>query len=314
MFKDDKYLYMTDTMREFMERAQCLGLDVVVESSTGMVITLTGQSAMRVIIGADLGLNSSAAGRLCSDKYFASNILKQAGLNVIDSLILHDNDFPEVDQLTFPCIVKPNKGTGGDGVSSVSSIREMKSAIEVAYKYDCQVLVQKRYLSREFRIVVLDGALLYGYEKRPWQICGDGQASIMDFICLYNEQVNERYEISPNDIGLNRRLKNNHKTLSTILPFGETYDLFANANLKKGASSFPVEIFAPEYIEIVASACAVTGLRYGGVDLFAAQPEVFDDQYRIIEVNANPGFGFLRQQATLRTEVLDSLSEAVLDL
>lgn len=314
MMKDNKYPYMTDVIRELVERAQCIGLNVVIEPSTGMVITLKGPSATHVIMGADLGLNFSAAGRLCNDKYFAANILQKAGLNVIESLLLHHNDLFDLDKLEFPCIVKPNKGSGGDGVSSSSCIREVKSAIALAYEFDSYVLVQKRYFEREFRLVVLDGALLYGYEKRPWQICGDGQASIMDFICSYNNQVSEHFKISPTDRGLKAKLVNTHKTLSTVLPFGETYDLFANANLKKGASSFPVEFFAPEYVDIVVTACAATGLRYGGVDLFVAQPEFFDDQYRIIEVNANPGFGHLRQHKALMSRVLDSLSEAIFDI
>lgn len=304
---------MTDVMRALMHRAKCLGFDVTVESSTGMVMTIRNNSAMRVIMGADLGLNFSSTARLCNDKYFTANILQQGGLNVIESQILLSSDFSIPDEMTFPCIVKPNQGAGGDGLSSVNSMSEVKPAIEFAKMFDSQVLIQKRHIMREFRLVVLDGTLLYGYEKRAWQVHGDGRTSIASFISRYNDQVGERYEISPDDIALNMRLKSTGKTLSTILPFGKNYDLFANANLKKGASSFPVERFADEYIEVAAKACLATGLRYGGVDLFAEQPEVFNNQYRLIEVNANPGFEFLRGDQELMLNVLDSLAKAIFD-
>lgn len=309
-----KYPYMTDVMYKLMQRAEYRGWEVVVEPSTGMVITLKSRSAVRVVMGADLGLNSSAAGRLSNDKYFSANMLQLAGLNVIESQILHNSDLAILGQITFPCFIKPNKGSGGDGVSSVSTLREINSAIEIAFEFDSQVLVQECHFKREFRLVVLDGVLLYGYEKRPWQIYGDGQTSIIGFISRYNDQVSEHFKISLDDGILNSRLSHTGKTLATVLALGDTYDLFAGANLKKGASSFPVEFFAPQYSEIVASACAVSGLRYGGVDLFAAQPEVFDEGYRIIEVNANPGFGFLRRHTELMTSVLDSLSEAIFDI
>lgn len=312
--EDARYAYMTDVMNKLMQRAKRMGLQVAIEPSTGMVITVKNRSAVRVIMGADLGINSSAAGRLSNDKYFSANMLQLAGLNVIDSQILHNSDLAVLEQITFPCFIKPNKGSGGDGVSSVSTLREINSAIEIAFGFDSQVLVQERHCNREFRLVVLDGVLLYGYEKRPWQIYGDGQTSIKEFISRHNDQVSEHFEISLDDSALNSKLSNTGKTLATVLALGDTYDLFAGANLKKGASSFPVEFFAPQYSEIVATACAVSGLRYGGVDLFAAQPEVFDEAYRIIEVNANPGFGFLRQHTDLMTSVLDSLSEVIFDI
>lgn len=308
---DNKYPYMTDVMTELMQRAKCLGYEVTVESSTGMVMTIKKHSLFRVIMGADLGLNFSAANRLCNDKYFAANILHQAGLNVVESQILNVSNFSVLDDVTFPCIVKPNKGSGGDGFSSVNSIDEVISAVEFAKNFDSQVLIQHRHIMREFRIVVLDGKLLYGYEKTAWQLHGDGRTSIAHFISRYNDQVSERNEVSLNDTALNMRLMNTGKTLSTVLASGEVYDLFTNANLKKGASTFHVEYFAPEYVEVVVKACSAIGIRYGGVDLFATQPEVFDDQYRLIEVNANPGFEFLRGNPEMMMSALDSLASAI---
>ncbi len=264
-------------------------------------------------MGADLGLNFSAAARLCNDKYFAANILQQAGLSVIESQIIHSSDTRGLNELKFPCIVKPNKGAGGDGLSLVNTLSELDGAIELAQRFDRQTIIQNRYMLREFRIVVLDGQLLYAYEKSAWKVHGDGESSIADFVVRYNSQIRERYEISLNDLALTRGLLSSGKTLSTVLPLGDTYELFANANLKKGAKSVEVERLAPEYVALAVQACSVLGLRYGGVDLFAAEPEVLDESYRLIEVNSSPGFDFLRRDQRLMQGVLDVLAIAMFD-
>ena len=61
---------------------------------------------------------------------------------------------------TYPCVVKPNNGGSSVGVAIVEEEKDFKNAMENAFKYEDEVLVEQFISGREFSIGVLDGKAL----------------------------------------------------------------------------------------------------------------------------------------------------------
>jgi len=76
-------------------------------------------------------------------------MLKEEGLPVVKSILVENCKSATEElfdslrtQVGFPCIVKPNKGCGSTGVSKVHSRKEIKEAIDFAFKHDSQVVIE----------------------------------------------------------------------------------------------------------------------------------------------------------------------------
>ena len=86
------------------------------------------------------GLLASA---LCMDKYRAHQLVKAAGIKVTRSVLVHNiNDF-NVKALNFPLFVKPLKAGSSYGISKVVKMEELTKALEYAFNYDNEVIVEE---------------------------------------------------------------------------------------------------------------------------------------------------------------------------
>lgn len=86
------------------------------------------------------GLLASA---LCMDKYRAHQLVKAAGIKVTRSVLVHNiNDF-NVKALNFPLFVKPLKAGSSYGISKVVKVEELTKALEYAFNYDNEVIVEE---------------------------------------------------------------------------------------------------------------------------------------------------------------------------
>lgn len=88
---------------------------------------------------------------------------------------------------TFPCVVKPCSGGSSVGVTIVGSKDEFEPALDFAFKYDSEVLVEEFIKGRELSVGILDGKALpiieiipkagfYDYENKY-------QAGATDEVC-----------------------------------------------------------------------------------------------------------------------------------
>lgn len=103
---------------------------------------------------------------LTFNKFFCNQVVRTSGLvNVSPSVRLVAGEcFDEkaiASQVGFPCFVKPNAGGSSIGTSKVKRPEELKNAIEIAFKEDCQVLVERFVEGRELTcgVVKLGGTL-----------------------------------------------------------------------------------------------------------------------------------------------------------
>lgn len=92
---------------------------------------------------------------------------------------------------SFPCVVKPCSGGSSVGVSIVENQAEYKSAMEEAFKYEDEVLVEQFVKGRELSVGLIDGKALPIIEIVPKQ-------GFYDYVNKYQPGSTE--EFCPADI------------------------------------------------------------------------------------------------------------------
>ena len=306
------YPHFSRMLEEMTLRAERMQLPVAIESSTGVCGFIELPGGRHIIHGADPGLNSAAAVRLATDKYFTGNFLAQSGLAVLPTRLLDTKQSTGFQPEWLPCVVKPNSAMGGRGVSQVSTAAEFRPAAELATQYDSLILVQPYCQSREFRLVILDGVLLYGYERHRWLIQGDGRKTIAEFLeeNRQGDSRNTRLDAASSEtvFQLNRK----GLSLADVLQEGDMLEIFDAANLNSGGDCISLDNIDENYVRVATEAIAAIGLRYAGVDLFFNDPEKFDRNYKIIEVNATPGLGYLRKNSMSAPSIFDQIFAAII--
>lgn len=106
-----------------------------------------------------IGLPYTGAGVLNSsltfNKWQCNAVLKQLGYNCSESFLLREDNFTEadykelLDKISFPCFVKPNNSGSSFGISKVKSEADFKAAIDEAFSYATEVMVEKLMTGRE---------------------------------------------------------------------------------------------------------------------------------------------------------------------
>jgi len=87
--------------------------------------------------------------RTAFNKHECTQIFKNEGLPTVGSYLINNSKlatedlFDKIEKVFgFPCIVKPNKGAGSRGITKVETRKEIKEAVNLAFKQDHQVLVE----------------------------------------------------------------------------------------------------------------------------------------------------------------------------
>jgi D-alanine-D-alanine ligase len=106
-----------------------------------------------------VGANSFASG-LAMDKVAAKILFQRAGLNVVDYLFFETNDFPAIknavaETLPYPLFIKPAAMGSSVGITRVKNDKKLKSALELAFRYDRKILVEKALDIREIEVSVM---------------------------------------------------------------------------------------------------------------------------------------------------------------
>jgi D-alanine-D-alanine ligase len=94
------------------------------------------------------------------DKDLSKRLFRAGGVPTADWLMTPVLEKDVGDQLGWPVVVKPNKQGSTVGLSIARQARELSPAIQLAGRYDSEVMVEKFIPGRELTVGVLDGAAL----------------------------------------------------------------------------------------------------------------------------------------------------------
>jgi len=106
-----------------------------------------------------VGANSLSSG-LAMDKVLAKILFREAGLKIADFLFFENPEFEPIRKavsanLTYPVFVKPSSMGSSVGISRVTSESDLKEAVELAFRYDRKILIEKGIEMREIEVSVM---------------------------------------------------------------------------------------------------------------------------------------------------------------
>jgi len=105
------------------------------------------------------------ASALCMDKKYQRILLEAKGFKVAKGIVINKNQFNNVEtyhgtslqiknNLGLPCVVKPTREGSSLGVSVVKKEEHLQGAIEKAFEYDTDVLIEEYLKGLEYTCVV----------------------------------------------------------------------------------------------------------------------------------------------------------------
>lgn len=197
-----------DELAELRERERRLDLATIRELREADVAFLVlhgreGEGGQVQTLLERAGIAFTGSGSLGSaiamDKDITKRLLRDAAIPTPDWHMWPASD-DEVADLGMPVVVKPSKAGSTVGLSILHAVAELPAAVEEAYRYDDEVMLERYLPGREFTVGVLgDQALAVG-EIIPAH-------EIFDYECKYTPGMTQ--EIFPAEIDdeLTRRLQ-----------------------------------------------------------------------------------------------------------
>jgi len=109
------------------------------------------------------------ASALAMNKIFAKAAFAASGLLVAPYRVLTrgESPAPETLDFPFPVVVKPSQEGSSVGISIVKSPEELAAALELAFRYDREALIEQFIEAREIQVGILDDQALGAIEIVP---------------------------------------------------------------------------------------------------------------------------------------------------
>jgi len=233
----------------------------------------------------------------------------------VTKIILEDANFPVPAGQTFTSVdnalsafstfknkevvIKPKSTNFGWGIvifKPLTSKKEFKNALEIAFGFDSEVIIEQFLHGQEYRFLVVGDECIAVLKRVGANVVGDGVSTIAELVAKKNEHpwrgidhLAPLEKIVLGDIEMHN-LKQAGFMADSILEQGQQVFLRDNSNISTGGDSIDVTDIAHEYFkqQAVAAAHAI-GARLCGVDLII-NGELSDGsaEYGCIELNFNP--------------------------
>lgn len=247
-------------------------------------------------------LTSAIAMSRCQDKRVTCDLLARAGLSVPEQ---RDAAAPEANAAFLAeqhaLVVKPVEGEQGKGISvNLVTPDEVEGAIERARQHCDRVILERYCAGQDLRIVVIDYQVVAAAVRRPPEVVGDGQSTVL---ALIEKQSRRRQAATdgesniPVDDETRRCVEVSGFDLDGVPDHGVRIVVRNTANLHTGGTIHDVtEILHPVLRDAAEQAARVLDIPVTGLDFLV--PEVDKPDYVIIEANERPGLANHEPQPT----------------
>jgi len=237
---------------------------------------------------------------ITDDKYISKQEMKDAGLSVPEAILLDsDMDKQDIEELVSEyynkkLVVKPrntNYGTGITVFSKKATKAQILNAIDYAFKFDNNVLIEEYKKGMEYRFLVINGKVLSVCHRRIASVVGDGKSTIKELIQAKNKEP--WHELTGTPVKMDQPvvefLKLQELTYDSVIPANKRVFLRTNSNCSTGGESVDyTDIMPTKFKKIAEKAARVFDAKICGVDIIIDDME--KDEYSIIEINDNPGY------------------------
>ncbi len=242
---------------------------------------------------------------LACDKEGTKNILGSAGVPVPRGTVIN-----YLDQLQgaiedvggYPIVLKPLDGNHGRGITiDINSWEAAEEAYDLASAASKtkSVIVERYYVGRDHRVLVVNGQVVAVAERVPANVVGNGRSTVEQLIEEVNRDPqrgdghdNVLTRITIDKLSLDLLQKQGY-AIDSVVPAGERVFLRATANLSTGGIAVDrTDEIHPENVWLFSRVAKIIGLDIAGIDVVTpdiSQP-LRDVNGVIVEVNAAPGF------------------------
>ena len=147
--------------------------------------------ALLDVVGVPYTGSGPLGSAIAMDKDVSKRLFRDAGVPTGDWVMAPADRARVARELGWPVVVKPSKQGSTVGLTVVKDPGEYEAAVELAFRYDDEVMVERFVPGRELTVGVLDGQALAVGEIIP-------RHEIFDYECKYTPGMSE--EIFPADL------------------------------------------------------------------------------------------------------------------
>lgn len=256
------------------------------------------QKQMLVSSSSDGSMTATA---IAKNKNVANQMMGEVGLPVPRQHMVHTSELAEqaLKMVGAPVVVKPAATDQGVGISvNVTTVDEVKTAIDKALEYCPQVIVEKYLEGDDHRILVVGGKFIAAARRIPAMVTGDGKRTIEQLVAEANKDPRRGLDhekvmsIIRLDAESDRVVGEQGFEMASILEKGKQVYLKGTANLSTGGTAVDVtDIIHPDNIRMAERAVKLIGLNISGVDFITTD---ISQSYKtngggICEINHSPG-------------------------
>ncbi|UZJ38184.1 acetate--CoA ligase family protein [Prosthecochloris sp. SCSIO W1103] len=253
------------------------------------------------------------------NKLIGSMLLRRAGIPVPDNKIAINAEKAAriAENLGYPVVVKPIDRDGGIGVAAdLQNHEELITAFKNAQKYSKNILVEKHFEGKDYRVTVFQNEVLSAVERVPGGVTGDGKHTVRE---LFDQLNADPLRGEGKHAPLKKMMWNNEALIllkhaglneSSIPAPGEFVRLRRTANVASGG--VPVAVFDtmhPDNKHLAIRAAQALRLDLAGVDILI--PDIAtswrESGAAICEVNGQPNLGRITEEKDLFTPILRKL-------
>lgn len=293
--------YWSSNIRRFARAALTLGIPFV--EMPGQIFQYGLGRRGRWMDGSITDQTPFISVGLVRNKQLAGYYLDRAGLPIAENQVVNDAEsaVEAAEAIGYPVVVKPLDSDSGLGVAAdLRTSEEVVRFFEAARQYSQNILIEKHFPGRDYRLVIFHGQMIWAIERIPGGVTGDGRHSVSQLVDQLNSNpVRDNRGNSPlKNIHLDNEtltlLARDQLTPESIPEAGRFVRLRRASNISTGGT--PVGVFDqvhPDNRLLGERAASVLRLDIAGVDL------LIDDISRswretgaiICEVNSRPNIG-----------------------
>ncbi|MHC1721511.1 MAG: D-alanine--D-alanine ligase [Clostridiaceae bacterium] len=120
---------------------------------------------------------------ICMDKDITKRLLRSNGINTADWLSvksIEEIDYGYIEKMGYPVVVKPNSGGSSVATNIIKRKEDIEEAVELAFNYDKEVMIEKYLQGDEITCCILDGKLISVISIKP-------HAEFFDYTAKYSD-------------------------------------------------------------------------------------------------------------------------------
>lgn len=249
---------------------------------------------------------------LANSKLVSERFLKEAGFNTLTSHEVKVSEYTSATKMftavrkklpdTYPLLIKPEVGLKGKGIVVVSTDKQLESATKHLHTAKKNFLVQKIEMRTEYRVLYAHGDVVFVHSKAFPTIVGDGKKTAGELFEKIEKSKRDRqfFLLQLKERGLTRNsvLEKGYHVPYHVTRKG-SFDTVLADDIPAGIKKWAKKLAQALKTDTV------------GIDVFIDGPFEKVSSYQIIEVNANPGFSYIRYKYK-RPDVVEAHCQKIL--